>query len=548
MKKYILFLLLAFSFTLSAQKYNELPEVYQDNISRSEWRKTVKAVEERDGDFGLSPIDMIYFDDKDVSKGRELGVLSVDSWGLDYLMPTSIRQRVVAECGKYSFVLGTVDSGTDTDHVELRGDHWLPSSNYTGQTAKHWHGTHVSGIMYQMVWDVIKTHGKGQFKDIQILNGQGSGNFSSAANMAASETAYFKPFIAQGTGVFLNNSWGYDGPPVQAFESEVEKSQEAGICWIGAAGNAGREIEGYPGMSDRFTSVASIDPNSKRSYYSTMNQWVDVAAPGSNINSTLPNDRQGKASGTSMASPFITGLAGLAYGKYGPILMGRNMNIYLNHICTDIPPQGLDKETGWGVPYVVKMLDTDPCSVPGISCDGGPNPPDPDPDPDPTPDPPVSFTSSVTFEVDGEVFRYRGLSQTKFRLMKIDDLQVTVTCKCTEEQAYDTGKQLISDYFDFTAMAIPEDPAFGYSTTAWWIGQFLEYQARQKKVDLQVQSLQGTDDKGRNAIAVKFDKASVTSLNKGYYFGPVRIDNVIAVGTHKTGLFSGQDVILQSIE
>lgn len=375
----------------------------------------------------------------------------------------------------------------------------MPGSNYTGQEGKHWHGTHVSGIIHQMVFEVIQAHNTGLVKDIQILNVNGSGSFSNAVNMVASETSFFMPYIEQGVGVFLNNSWGYNGPPIEALEIELEKSRNAGICWIGSAGNAGQVIEGYPGMSDYFSSVASIDPNGYRSSYSTMNEWVDVAAPGSNINSTLPGDRQGKASGTSMASPFITGLACLSYGKYGPILQGHNMNTFLHAICTDVSPNGWDNQTGWGVPFVINMLNTDPCSVPGIDCED-------DPVDDPVDPEEPEISSTVTFNTGGHIMRYRTESQQGWEILYISDMQVSADGSIPADELQELVEDFVDLYFNYRGIVLTDDMYFTDAT--WWTAQFLEYVGRNEGVPLQVSYIVGHDEYGHSNRQTGFDRAT----------------------------------------
>lgn len=504
------------------QKYQDLPESYQDEVSKREWRKAQRLADQQEGDFGLSPIDLIYYDDQPAVQGFSFSGLSITSWGREYLLPSSVRERVLNECGQYPFIVGTVDSGTDETHSEFSGDHWLPASNYTGQSAKHWHGTHVSGIMWQMIGEVILKHDNGRMKDIQILNGQGSGSFSGAINMVASETAYFKPFIEREVGVFLNNSWGYDGPPIAAMERELKISSEAGICWIGSAGNAGKVIDGYPGMSEYFNSIASIDPSGRRSSFSTMNDQVDNAAPGSGINSTLPGNRQGKASGTSMSSPFVTGLAALAYGKYGPVLMGANMNKYLNAICTDISPEGLDNQTGYGVPFVIKMLDTDPCSLGLFDCKDQPDNPgdgpgDPPVDEPETPEEPVT-SSSVAYSSDrGHVMRYRLESQSDWSIIYVSDIKVSAEGSGSPEELFDQVSQFVNGYFNNRGIVLTDE--MGYTDAVWWTGQFLEYIARNEGLAIQVSSVQGQDEYGRSTIQVGFDRATANATD-------VRIEDV----------------------
>jgi len=529
----MMFFMLLSLFVGAQQNYRSLPDFMKEEISRREFREARRAYKEEVQDSFLiviPPIERIIYDEMPVRASRTPGVLSISSWGHDVIMPRNIRDRVVDECSNYDVVICTVDSGVDPDHKEYAGGWWMNPSNYSGDQEQHWHGTHVAGIIWQMVGELTRKRGNVKLKDIQLLNSRGSGSFSAARNMVKTETQIFRLPVEQGLGVIMNNSWGYAGNPIQSFETEVEKSLDAGLIWIGSAGNSGREGPGYPGMSPFFTSVGSLDRNLKRSSFSTMNGQLDVAAPGAGIVSTMPDDKQAAASGTSMAAPFISGLAGLSYGKYGPILQGRNMYIYLKYICDDISPQGRDIQTGYGIPYVINMLETDPCSVPGISCDDNPGqqppaddptdrPDEPEDDPEdpgeeppadePAPPAPSPEKNSVYFSVeDGFFMPYRRQSESSMSFIYIPSITVERTANIRADQLYDQTLALVRAYFRNRAIIIRDQD--DYMDAIYWVGQFLEYVTRNDGNIVQVLEVQGRDQSGRKGTVQVFDRAADT--------------------------------------
>jgi len=492
------------SIALSAQhttKFKELPEHLKENISRRDFRQAKKAYEEAladSMDFVIPPMERIIYEEQPVKANRSAGILSISSWGKDVLLPANLRDRVVDECGIYDVVICTVDSGVDPNHSEYKGDWWLSPSNYSGDENKHWHGTHVSGIIWQLTGEVAIKRGNIKYKDVQLLRSNGSGSFSAARNMATTETNIFKIPVKNGVGVIMNNSWGYAGNPITSFDEIIEKSLDQGLIWIGSAGNSGKETNGYPGDSEFFTSVASLDKNIKRSAFSTMNEEVDVAAPGSSINSTLPGDKQGVASGTSMASPFIAGLSGLAYGKYGPVLQGRHMYTYLRYICDDIDPDGHDIETGYGIPYIINMLETDPCDVPGI-CDGGTPPDDPDPEPgDPVqdPPPPSQVRSNVTYNhTDGHFMRWRYNDDEFWNLIYVEDVKLTALVAKPSGEAFDATEAFLDDYFLNRGIVLPDN--YDFTRAVEYTGVFIELISKNEKIPIDVDYVTGRDEKGR---------------------------------------------------
>ncbi|MCA9790384.1 MAG: S8 family serine peptidase, partial [Candidatus Eremiobacteraeota bacterium] len=115
-----------------------------------------------------------------------------------------------------------------------------------------------------------------------------------------------------------SNSWG-GGAYNEAIRDAFANSPALHIM---AAGNSGTDNDAaphYPSSYDlpNILAVASTDRNDQRSSFSSYGvNSVDLAAPGSDIYSTLPNGQYGVKSGTSMATPHVTGVAGLIATAY----------------------------------------------------------------------------------------------------------------------------------------------------------------------------------------------------------------------------------------
>ena len=82
----------------------------------------------------------------------------------------------------------------------------------------------------------------------------------------------------------------------QAYKSLVEDDD---VLIIAAAGNGGNSAFSYPASYTSVMSVAAVQSNEQRIYFSQYNEQVDIAAPGVNTLSTIPNNRYGSKSGTS---------------------------------------------------------------------------------------------------------------------------------------------------------------------------------------------------------------------------------------------------------
>lgn len=120
----------------------------------------------------------------------------------------------------------------------------------------------------------------------------------------------------------INMSFGGSGESI-IFSNTVKKAIDAGIVLVAAAGNNNSNKLYYPAAYNGVISVTATDSQNKRAEFTNYGDWVDVAAPGVFILSTVLKSggalsyQSGYywASGTSMAAPYIAGVAGLLLSK-----------------------------------------------------------------------------------------------------------------------------------------------------------------------------------------------------------------------------------------
>jgi thermitase len=218
-----------------------------------------------------------------------------------------------------------LDTGVASDHPDI-GPKVVARANFstaaTGED-KYGHGTHVAGIVAASANNTIGVAGvcpACTILDGKVLDDTGSGSTSHVA-------AGIYWAVSNGAKV-INMSLG-QSLPSRTLETAVKYAWKNGVVIVAAAGNAGTQDRIYPGAYRNVIAVAATDNTDAKASFSTYGaDWVDVAAPGVDVYSTFPTGRfvigeppDGRspgydlASGTSMASPVVAGVAALAWSS-----------------------------------------------------------------------------------------------------------------------------------------------------------------------------------------------------------------------------------------
>lgn len=151
-------------------------------------------------------------------------------------------------------------------------------------------------------------------------------------------------------------------PHLAKLERACNEATAAGITLFCATGNAGGAV-GQPATYDSVISVAAVDDGAQHADFSNHGRQVDFAAGGVRVYSTYLNNGYARLSGTSMATPALSGLAALIqadhYSGKGKFLTRDELYAKLRKIAHDVGREGFDELTGNGIP-VFYSQDTDP--------------------------------------------------------------------------------------------------------------------------------------------------------------------------------------------
>lgn len=211
-----------------------------------------------------------------------------------------------------------IDTGIYVDHPEFEGRAtWL--ANYAGDgsnTDGNGHGTHVSGTIGSKTYGVAK---KTKLFAVKVLDANGSGSFSGviAGIDFVAQDAATRQGCSKGSVANMSLGGGFSA----AVNSAAAALVSAGVFLAVAAGNSADDASFYsPSSEPTVCTVAASESVDDIAYYSNYGSVVDIFAPGTAVLSTWigSTTATNTISGTSMATPHITGLGAYLLALLGP--------------------------------------------------------------------------------------------------------------------------------------------------------------------------------------------------------------------------------------
>lgn len=282
-----------------------------------------------------------------------------DSWSLANINATPVH--VGGNTGS-GVKVGIIDSGVSVAHADLAvvgGYDWVQDD--TNPDDVYGHGTHVAGITCAAMngFGAVGVAPDCDLYSLRVLNDAGSGNTSDI--LAAVNWA-----VAHDLDI-INLSLGRATDMGSVAEATFAAAYDAGVLIVAAAGNSGTargkgKNTIYPAKYASVIAVAATDSADNRAYFSSTGNEVEIAAPGLGVHSTwndadspanpqpqcdAPDRCYKDASGTSMASPQVAGVAALIIAA--GVQNNQEVRAILQSTATDLGASGRDSEYGFGL-------------------------------------------------------------------------------------------------------------------------------------------------------------------------------------------------------
>ncbi len=235
-------------------------------------------------------------------------------WGYEAIQAPQAWNYIT---GNPDVIVAVLDGGVQFDHPDLAANMWSGIGPDGEETVVNEHGTHVAGTVAAVSNNSTGVAG--------CAGGDGtadSGIKIMSLDIFNSTVSVYEAFVyaADHGAAIAQNSWAYTSP--NAYNTEdltgidyfIQNGGgdvlDGGLA-IFAAGNDGSSDHYYPAYYEDVIAVAATDEDDKVTSFSNYGDWIDIAAPGNYIYSTMDDDSYGYASGTSMACPHVSGIAAL---------------------------------------------------------------------------------------------------------------------------------------------------------------------------------------------------------------------------------------------
>lgn len=246
--------------------------------------------------------------------------------------------------GGANITLAIVDTGADWNHVELQGKlipGWNTYDNNSNTQDGHGHGTHTSGTAGANSDNGIGIAGVSfgvKIMPVRVLSSGGSGTEAQCG-------AGLVWAADHGANICSMSLQYYQG--TQTFHDNVDYAFNKGVLLIAANGNNQGNLIAYPAKFSNCLGIAATTDTDAWAGFSNYGPECDLAAPGEDVYSLKLGGGYTTMSGTSMATPHVSGLASLVWSFDRGLT---NTEVYedIRTTVDDKGAAGWDQFYGWG--------------------------------------------------------------------------------------------------------------------------------------------------------------------------------------------------------
>lgn len=246
--------------------------------------------------------------------------------------------------------VAVLDTGIDLNHPDLieniKKTVDFSGSRY-GVEDLNGHGTHVAGII-GAVDNNIGMIGVAPEVDLyiaKVLGDNGSGGYDGIMKGIKWAIDHKVDIISMSLGI--------SSRPPERLHQLIKEADSKGIIMLAATGNENGEVC-YPAAYDEVIAVSAVDQSLKRANFSNYGIQNEITAPGVDIVSTYKNGGYAKLSGTSMATPMISGAVALIMARFKDVFLdvqpcASKVHEILLKMTKDLGPEGKDVYYGIGM-------------------------------------------------------------------------------------------------------------------------------------------------------------------------------------------------------
>lgn len=377
------------------------------------------------------------------------------------------------QAGKKSVVVAVVDTGVQMNHPDLSAQMWINPretqngvdddnngfvddirgwnfvSNSNNPNDDNSHGTHCSGIIAATRGNGVGIAGTANvtIMPVKVLDSQGRGSMSAIMRGVQ--------YAADNGASIISMSLGggqFDEAEAELYRDVIGRN----VVVIAASGNESANQISYPSAYEGVISVGATDINDQIADFSNTGQGLTISAPGVDVLSTIPGSSYQTMSGTSMATPYVAGVAALLRSADSALSVAQ-VRQRLMDSADDLGAPGYDTVYGAGRVNARKALANDTT----------PNP-NPNPNPTPTPTPAPGGNTSPERALPIQPGQYKGTCQSelwyKISLTRSAKIEITLSGNQGDLDLFVmdmNGQEIASSAYDGSNEAISANVAAG---------------------------------------------------------------------------------------